>query len=96
MGSIAISLFLSRSISRAAQQMVQAAKEMAAGKLTSEPIQVRSNDEMGQLASAFQEMKESMRHLIRQVSSSAEQVAASSQQLTASADPAMSQEPLAQ
>ena len=88
MGSIAISLFLSRSISRAAQQMVQAAKEMAAGKLTSEPIQVRSNDEMGQLASAFQEMKESMRHLIRQVSSSAEQVAASSQQLTASADQA--------
>ena len=88
MGSIAISLVLSRGISRAAQQMVQAAKEMAAGKLTSEPIQVLSNDEMGQLASAFQEMKESMRHLIRQVSSSAEQVAASSQQLTASADQA--------
>ena len=88
MGSIAISLVLSRGISRAAQQMVQAAKEMAAGKLTSEPLQVRSNDEMGQLASAFQEMKESMRHLIRQVSSSAEQVAASSQQLTASADQA--------
>lgn len=65
---------------------VDAAKSIAGGNLAIEPIAVKSNDELGVLASAFNEMVKNLTQLILQVQSNAETVAAASEQLTASAD----------
>ena len=65
---------------------VDADKSIAGGNLAIEPIAVKSNDELGVLASAFNEMVKNLTQLILQVQSNAETVAAASEQLTASAD----------
>jgi methyl-accepting chemotaxis protein len=54
------------------------------GDLT-QKIQVKSKDELGQLASAVNNMTENLGQLIRQVAQTTEQVSASSEELTASA-----------
>ncbi|HWR42628.1 methyl-accepting chemotaxis protein [Sporomusa sp.] len=84
--SIVISIKISGSISGIAQELVIEAASIADGRITAENIDIKSSDEMGQLAAAFNKMKQNMRALIQDVSRSAEQVAASSQQLTASAN----------
>ena len=61
------------------------AKELAKGNLRLEPLEVRSNDEVGSLISAFNDMSKSLRNLISKMASTSEQVAAASEQLTASA-----------
>ena len=83
--SIAVSIKLSKGISGVAQELLQAANDIAAGKLTAAKIQVKSTDELGKLAESFNVMKDSMRKLIQHVVDASEQVAASSEQLTASA-----------
>jgi len=84
--SIAISIKLSKGISSVIQELVQAAQDIADGKITQKKIQVQSADELGILADTFNTMKDSMRNLIQHVANSSEQVAASSEQLTASAN----------
>lgn len=84
--AIAISIIVSRGISNVAQQLVVAANEIADGKITKVELQTRSSDEMGQIALAFNKMKNNLRELLQKVSQSAELVSASSQQLTASAN----------
>ncbi|PLR99051.1 methyl-accepting chemotaxis protein [Bacillus sp. T33-2] len=58
--------------------------KVAQGDLTIEHINIKTKDEVGQLAKDFVNMKEQMTQLILQVKTSAEQVAASSEELTAS------------
>ena len=58
---------------------------LAKGDLRTRDIDVRSNDETGQLINAFKEMVENLRTLIGKVQSQADSVAASSEELTASA-----------
>ncbi len=82
----AVSLKLSNGISLVAGELVEEATAIAAGKLTSHKLAIKSEDELGKLAAAFNTMKESMRSLIQNVAQSSEQVASSSEQLTASAD----------
>lgn len=65
---------------------VEAAKNIAKGNLKIKPIELNSNDELGILATAFNEMTKNLIQLIRQVQNNAETVAAASEQLTASAD----------
>lgn len=83
--SIIISVVISREISNVAQQLVLAADEIANGKISQEELRIKSSDEMGQLAAAFNKMKANLRALIQQVTQSTEQVGAASQQLSASA-----------
>lgn len=59
---------------------------LAKGDLQKRALSVTSEDEIGQLASGFQQMGATLRSLIGQVHSQSEQLAASSEQLTASAD----------
>ncbi|WP_378953454.1 methyl-accepting chemotaxis protein [Pelosinus sp. sgz500959] len=58
---------------------------LAQGDLTQRQVNIDSNDEIGQLAHAFREMAENLRHLVVQVQLQADTIAASSEQLTASA-----------
>lgn len=83
---VGTSIAVSRNIARPAQNMARVAAEIAGGTITAEKLEVTSQDEMGQLATAFNTMKVNLRNLIQQVAQSAEQVAASSEELTASAD----------
>lgn len=62
------------------------AQKLAQGDLTQHTLTVSANDEVGLLATAFGNMGENLRVLIRKIAQTTEQVAASSEQLTASAE----------
>ncbi|MGG2092499.1 methyl-accepting chemotaxis protein [Bacillus sp. S13(2024)] len=79
----AIIYFITRSITKPLKQLVISSHRISEGDLT-ETIEVRSNDEIGQLGKGFNEMAQSLRELISRINSSAGQVAAASEELTAS------------
>ncbi len=84
--AMAIGIIVSRMISIPVQKMAQVAKRIASGDLTVEEIQVKTNDEIRELGTAFNEMNSNLRILIQEVGSSAEQVASAAEELNASAD----------
>lgn len=84
--SIFVSVYLSRNISKPIHEVAKAAGAFAGGDLSIDDIAVRTRDEAGQLAIAFNRMKARLRELIYTMAESAEQVAASSEELTASAE----------
>lgn len=73
---------LARPIIHIAEQTGQVAQ----GNLSVQPIVVKNEDEVGQLARNFGEMIHQMRIMVTQVQTSSEQVAASAEQLTAGAE----------
>ncbi|WHX41322.1 methyl-accepting chemotaxis protein [Mesobacillus sp. AQ2] len=81
-----IATYISRMISKPVQLVSQAAKQLADGNLAIEKINVKNTDEIGQLATDFNEMATNLRNIIFQVSSTSEQVAASAEEMMASAD----------
>ncbi|WP_342552551.1 methyl-accepting chemotaxis protein [Paenibacillus sp. FSL R7-0652] len=83
---LAIAIIIGRLISKPVQSVAQAAGRIAEGDLTGEPIKVRSRDEIGEMAEAFNVMSVNLRTLIHQVGDGAERVAASSEELTASTE----------
>ncbi len=82
---IVIGFLAARSISRPVNALAVVARKVAAGDLT-ENIKIERQDEIGQLAAAFNTMVSQLKELIRQVTVNAEQVAASSEELTANAE----------
>ncbi|WP_251552310.1 methyl-accepting chemotaxis protein [Neobacillus muris] len=76
----------SSQITKPIKKMADHARSVAEGNLMVDPIKVKNKDEIGQLADGFNTMVSSLKGLIFQVGSSAEQVAAASEQLTASAE----------
>ncbi|HHW37024.1 MAG TPA: HAMP domain-containing protein [Bacillales bacterium] len=61
-------------------------KTVANGDLTIQPLEVKSNDEIGNLATNFNEMVVNMKQVIETVAKTAVQVSAASDELTASAE----------
>lgn len=84
MGSV-INFFGIRSIVRPLNQLREKALTVSSGDLTTE-IKIDTNDQIGQLGMAFNEMQASLRQLVAKVDINAEQVAAASEELTASAE----------
>ena len=80
-----IGFLAARSISRPVNELTAVAKKVAAGDLT-EQVQVDREDEIGQLAVAFNTMVLQLKELIKHVTVNAEQVAASSEELTANSE----------
>lgn len=78
-------VFISRRLAKPMVLIRDDCKLLASGDLTERELQVRSEDEIGQLASGFDDMRSTLRTLITRVYSQSEQVAASSEELTASA-----------
>ncbi|WLR51654.1 methyl-accepting chemotaxis protein [Bacillus tianshenii] len=64
--------------------MIVQAKKMSAGDLAIEDMNVSKNDEIGELATALNKMKENLKTLIGGVKNSADEITASSQETTAS------------
>lgn len=83
--SIVIGFFAARSISRPINRLVLLSRKVAEGDLT-EQVQVDRQDEIGQLAIAFNMMISQLKKLIKQITDDAEQVAASSEELTANSE----------
>ena len=75
--------FLSKKFTRPIIQLKDEALILANGDLRQRDIGIHTNDEIGQLADAFQSMGKNLRALISNVQSRSETVAAASQELTA-------------
>ncbi|WP_239619031.1 methyl-accepting chemotaxis protein [Cohnella mopanensis] len=84
--ALAIGYIISRLISKPIVHIANAAKRIASGDLTSEKMNVKSRDELGEMAESFNRMSQNLRDLILQVGMSAKNVAISSEELTASAE----------
>ncbi|KJD45878.1 methyl-accepting chemotaxis protein [Paenibacillus terrae] len=82
---IIIVYFLIRSIIKPILKLKEQAVNVSAGDLTQD-IQVKSEDEIGQLGLAFRNMQDNLRSVIQNVGESADHVARSSNELTVSAE----------
>ncbi|ASR47589.1 chemotaxis protein [Paenibacillus kribbensis] len=82
---IIIVYFLIRSIIKPIIKLKEQAMNVSAGDLTQD-IQVKSEDEIGQLGLAFRNMQDNLRSVIQNVGDSADHVARSSNELTVSAE----------
>ena len=78
-------VFILRSIMKPIKSLKEHAITISKGDLT-RTLKVKSNDEIGQLGHAFNEMLESLRSLVNKVNMNATQVAASAEELTAGAE----------
>lgn len=74
-----------RSITKPLRGLLNASTKISEGDLT-EKVHVKSRDEFGQLAAAFNAMSESLRSILTQVHDTSSQLAASSEQLMASSE----------
>ena len=89
---ILMAYIITRSITKPVNQSVNFAKDIAEGDLTSEKIEINSNDEIGILADALNGMQDNLRDVISKIaefssdlSSSSEELSASSEEISASA-----------
>ena len=70
--ALVIALLVSRGITRPVSELLGAVNQAAKGDLTAN-VQIRSEDEVGQLAKGVQAMVESLRNIIRQVVETSDQ-----------------------
>ena len=88
--SIAISIFLilyvRQTITTPLRTVMDAAHVIADGDFSQSDIVAKSRDEIGQLATVFNEMKKSLRSLIKNVQTNGEQLSAAAEELTASTE----------
>lgn len=80
--TLGINLFMVWSLSRPLKLTTRAALKLAQGDLTAEPINVRTRDELEELARAFNTMHGSMRDVIAQVTHTSQRLASSSGDLS--------------
>ena len=64
----------------------ETAQQIAAGNLTSDLLNIKSKDEIGELAKSFNTMFLSLREIVAQLGSSSEKVAASAEELSATSE----------
>ncbi len=82
---IGIGFYISRSITKPMDEMLQAANKVAAGDLTVKLVN-DSKDEVGQLSNAIQTMANSLKGVLGKVQQSAMNVASTAQELSASSE----------
>jgi methyl-accepting chemotaxis protein len=80
-----VAIVLSRGIVNATQSVLVQAEAIAAGDLTCDDLQIKSNDELGDLTSAINKMKNSLRDVIQSIASTAEHVASASEEISSAA-----------
>lgn len=81
-----IIIFIRKGIVRPLGLVMQAAKEISNSNLSIDSLKVKSKDEIGQLASIFNNMKDVLRNLISEIQTNTQQLQASSEQLSASTE----------
>jgi methyl-accepting chemotaxis protein len=84
--SLTLGWVISRMISRPLEVIMKEVQQVANGNLAVESIKVHAQDDIGQLAQAFNIMVGHLQDLVKQVNESAAMVAASAQQLMAGSE----------
>lgn len=84
LGSVMVALMIARIITKPIHSLLGQVSQIAKGDLSGEDINVKSKDEIGQLAKAFDEMKSHLRSLIGKTKEMSDQVTATAQELSAS------------
>jgi len=84
--ALGLGWWVAKIISKPLIAVVGNVQEISNGNLAIQGVNFNSNDEVGQLIKAVNNMAKHLRTLIKNVAQSAEQLAASSEQLTASAE----------
>lgn len=79
-------MYIRRTITTPLRYVVRHTTQIAAGDLSVNDLSVKTNDEIGQLATAFNDMKSNLYQLITHVQQSTEQLNASAQELSASTE----------
>lgn len=80
--AVGFALMINRRISKQIAPMAESAQLVAGGKLDILKINVTTNDDIGQLGTAFNAMTDNLRDLVEKVSQSSGLVASTSQELT--------------
>ncbi|MCT2538141.1 methyl-accepting chemotaxis protein [Aquibacillus koreensis] len=84
--TVLITVYLIKVISKPVSSVSEALKQIAEGNLTIDKVQVKSKDEVGELAQSLNKMVDDLNETLIKTSESALQVASASEQLTASAE----------
>ncbi|MFD9628549.1 methyl-accepting chemotaxis protein [Peribacillus muralis] len=79
-------IILSRSISRPVRKLTEALRQVAAGNLQVEEIRIRNNDEIGEMAGAFNSMVGGLKSIVINMRDSASQLAVQAEQMSASSE----------
>jgi len=82
---VVIALLIARSIVGAISRMVALIQEVAANNLAVEDMEVTSQDELGQAATALNSMKNNLSTIMQSIAGTAEHVASASEEISASA-----------
>jgi methyl-accepting chemotaxis protein len=82
---ICVAIFLSRRISAATHSVLCLAEAVAAGDLSCQNLEVRSQDELGELAIAINKMNDNLKRMLRSISENSLRVASASEELSSSA-----------
>lgn len=82
---VGLGLAFSKRITSPMMELTVSAKQLAGGDLRVEKSPAVSNDEIGEMATAFHSMADSLRDLIQKMAGSSDQITAASEQLTAGA-----------
>jgi methyl-accepting chemotaxis protein len=83
---VAIAYYFSTRFTKPILLVAKNLNQVAEGDFTVEEVQIKSKDEVGELAKDFNNMVKNMKHLIREVNASSQQVAISSKDLKESAE----------
>lgn len=84
--SVVVAILISRSIARPVGKMTDALTEIAVGNFVIEPVVIRNQDEIGEMATAFNGMVTDLRGIIGNAHGSAVELAAQAEELSASSE----------
>jgi methyl-accepting chemotaxis protein len=85
LAGLLVATIISRSIHSAVGAMLTMAQQIAENDLAIDDLQIKSADEIGKAGMALNQMKDSLRDVIRSIAGTAEHVASASEQISASA-----------
>lgn len=85
LAGLLVATIISRSIHSAVGAMLTMAQQIAENDLAIDDLQIKSADEIGKAGMALNQMKNSLRDVIRSIAGTAEHVASASEQISASA-----------
>lgn len=83
---VLISYFTSKSIARPIRKMTEGLKQVAAGNLLVEQVNIKNKDEIGDMAQSFNQMTVDLRSTLMSVQDSSMQLAANAEELSASSE----------
>lgn len=84
--SVVVAILISRSIARPVGKMTDALTEIAVGNFVIEPVVIRNQDEIGEMATALNGMVTDLRGIIGNAHGSAVELAAQAEELSASSE----------